>query len=93
MFRLIDDLRILYDFIIIDSPPLLGITDSIYLSKLTDGVVLVIKAGETPRDALMEAKKILQKVNAKILGVVLNGIKKNDTRYGYYSYYYSSHYK
>lgn len=79
----------LYSFIIIDSPPVLGLSDALIISTITDGVIMVVKAGETPRDAAVQTRKLLQGVNAKILGVVLNGIQESDLKYGSYSYYYS----
>ena len=93
MKDLLDALYSIYDFIIIDSPPVLGMTDSLHLSSFTDGVVIVVRSGQTPRDALTETKRMLNRINAKILGVVINGIKDKDLRYGSYSYYYSSYYK
>ena len=81
-----------YEFIIFDSPPVMGLPDALYLSKIVNGTVLVVKVGETPRKALIEIKKVFGSVNAKILGVILNGIKKNDLKYGSYNYYYSSYY-
>lgn len=89
MKDLIDALYTMYDFVILDSAPVLGMTDSLYLSTFTEGVIVVIRAGETSREALKETKRLLQKINAKILGVVLNGLKESDMKYGYYSYYYS----
>jgi capsular exopolysaccharide synthesis family protein len=77
----------LYSFIIIDSPPVLGLSDALIISTITDGVIMVVKAGETPRDAAVQTRKLLQGVNAKILGVVLNGIHESDLKYGSYSYY------
>jgi Mrp family chromosome partitioning ATPase len=59
---------------------------------VTDGVIVVVRAGDTPRELVTQAKKLLYGVNAKILGVVLNGIKESDLRYGSYSYYYSYYY-
>jgi len=83
----------LYNFIIIDTPPLLGISDPLILSPHADGVVLVIKSGETPKEAAQEARKMLATINAKILGVVLNSIDQSAMRYShyynYYRYYYS----
>lgn len=92
MKDLLDAMGLIYDFILIDSAPLLGLTDSIYLGNSVDGVILVVKAGQTPKNTIKEAKKVLQQVNANILGVAINGIKENDLKYGYYSYYYSSSY-
>ena len=53
---------------------------------------MVTRAGATPKDAAVQARKLLQGVNAKILGVVLNGITETDLKYGSYSYYYSNYY-
>jgi succinoglycan biosynthesis transport protein ExoP len=82
----------LYSFILIDSPPVLGLSDSLVLSTMTDGVVMVTRAGSTPKDVAVQAKKLLTGVNAKILGVVLNGMTEADLKYGSYSYYYSHYY-
>lgn len=92
MRDLINGLFTLYSFVVIDSPPLLGLSDSIILSTLTDGVIVVVRSGNTPRDLVVQTKKLLYGVNAKILGVVLNGIKESDLRYGSYSYYSSYYY-
>lgn len=89
---LIAELSSMYSFIIIDSPPILGLSDSLLLSTLIDGVIMVTRAGATPKDAAVQARKLLQGVNAKILGVVLNGITETDLKYGSYSYYYSNYY-
>lgn len=94
MRDLINEMLLIYAFVIIDSPPILGMSDSLVLSTLIDGVILVVKAGSTPKDAAVQAKKLLQGVNAKVLGVVLNGIREADLKYGSYSYYsYYSYYK
>lgn len=82
-----------YSFILIDSPPVLGLSDSLVLSTLIDGVIMVTRAGNTPKDAAVQARKLLQGVNAKILGVVLNGMTETDLKYGSYSYYYSHYYR
>jgi capsular exopolysaccharide synthesis family protein len=91
MKELIDHLSPLYSFILIDTPPILGLSDSLILSTIADGLILVVKAGSTPKDSVNQAKRLLRGVNASILGVVLNYIKESDLRYGsygYYSYYY-----
>jgi capsular exopolysaccharide synthesis family protein len=82
----------LYSFIIFDSPPLLGLSDSLILSTVSDGVIMVVRSDSTPKDAALQARKSLQGVNAKILGVVLNDIKQSNLKYGSYSYYYSYYY-
>ncbi len=90
---LIAELFPLYSFILIDSPPVLGLSDSLVVSTLIDGVVMVTRAGNTPKDAAVQARKLLQGVNAKILGVILNGMTEADLKYGSYSYYYSHYYR
>ena len=84
---LIDGLYPLYNFIIFDTPPILGLADAAITSTQTDGVILVVRSGETPKEAAHQAKKILESVNAKVLGVVLNAINESNLKYGYYSYY------
>jgi capsular exopolysaccharide synthesis family protein len=72
--------------IIFDSPPVLSFGDSLILSNSVDGVVLVVLSGKTPREALHHSKNALHQVNAKILGVVVNQVDIEQTRYGHYSY-------
>ncbi|MGB9714870.1 MAG: GumC family protein [Thermodesulfovibrionales bacterium] len=92
MDDLISVLESSFEFIIIDSPPAIGLPDALYLSKIVDGTVLVAKAGETPKKALLEIKEIFRNVNAKIFGVILNSVRKSDLKYGSYNYYHSSYY-
>lgn len=79
-----------FDMVIIDSPPIMAVTDAQILSTKTDGVVLVIEAGKTEKVVALRAKASLEKVNAKILGVVLNKFKTEHGKssgQGYYYYY------
>jgi len=92
MEDLVNVLQSSFEFIIIDSPPAIGLPDALYLSKVVNGTILVVKAGETPRKALVEIKQVFRSVNARILGVILNGVKKADLKYGSYNYYHSSYY-
>ncbi len=84
---LIEGLYPLYNFIIFDTPPILGLADAAITSTQTDGVIMVVKSGSTPKEAAQQAKRILESVNAKVLGVVLNAINESSLKYGYYSYY------
>jgi capsular exopolysaccharide synthesis family protein len=84
---LVDGLCPLYNFIIFDTPPILGLADAAITSTRTDGVIMVVRSGETPKEAARQAKKILESVNAKVLGVVLNAINESNLKYGYNSYY------
>lgn len=65
-------LRLLFDVIVIDAPPLLPVSDPAILSRDMDGVVLVVRAGKTRRDVALRAKKILEDVGASLLGVIVN---------------------
>ena len=75
MKSLIQDLKARYDdrYIIIDSSPILATTEPSVLSEMVDGIILVIKSGDTPRETIQQAVKLLNK--NKILGVVLNNMQ------------------
>ena len=87
MKKFLENVKKEYDYIIIDSPPLLPVTDAQILSTEADGTVLVVAAGESHKDACIKAKDLLQKVDATILGVVMAKIDEN-SGYGYGSKYY-----
>ncbi len=77
-----------FDFVVIDSPPVLIVTDSVVLSTQVDGVIVVIDADSTQKSQLRQAVERLREVNANVLGVVVNRLTpKMD---GYTSYYYYS---
>jgi polysaccharide biosynthesis transport protein len=88
MKQLIEGLRKKYKRIIIDSPPITAVTDSVVLAQAVDGVILVIKAGETPRQIVQNGLMQLQAANAHILGAVLNGVDAGKDSYYYYQYSY-----
>ncbi|PMC37366.1 capsular biosynthesis protein [Bacillus sp. UMB0899] len=81
---LIENAKEEFDIIIIDSPPVLAVTDAQILSNLADGVVLVVGSGKTEIDAAKKAKELLVSANAKILGAVLNNKKQEESQYYYY---------
>lgn len=84
----IEEMTQKFDAIIIDSPPVLAVTDAQILSTIADGVIIVASSGEVEREAVNKAKDLLEKVNANILGVVLNKVEIKGRRgYGYYYYY------
>jgi capsular exopolysaccharide synthesis family protein len=84
MSNLLEELKKEYDILIIDSPPLEVVTDGQILSTKADGTILVVKAGESKIEAVKEAKNILNKVGANIIGVVINKVKDNKNKYYYY---------
>jgi capsular exopolysaccharide synthesis family protein len=73
-----------YDHILIDSPPLINVTDPVILSTMVDGVILVVQAGRSTREVVRRARTELGSVGAKIFGVVLNNLDLK--REGYDSY-------
>jgi len=88
MAQMLETLKQSYDRIIMDSPPVTAVTDAIVLSKLVDGVILIVRAGDTPKQVIQNAISQLRAVNAHILGAVLNGIQTGKDSYYYYQYYY-----
>lgn len=94
MQNLLADLRARFNYVVIDSPPLLMVTDAAVLSRLADGVVLVVESGVTTRNAFLRAFKILQNSGARVLGSVVNKMDfRNDGYYGYsYRTYHGSYY-
>ena len=91
MYDMIRRLREQFDYIFIDSPPLIAVSDAVRLSTMVDGVVLVVKGHQTTRDGLVEACSRLHYTHAKIVGVVLNGVDMTNGDYSYYSPYYSAY--
>jgi capsular exopolysaccharide synthesis family protein len=81
------ELRSQYKFIVIDSPPIMAATDAVILSVQADGVVLVVRSGETPKEAFTRARDLLTSVKCHLLGVVLNAVDSSAPDY-YYSYRY-----
>ncbi|MEW6129411.1 MAG: polysaccharide biosynthesis tyrosine autokinase [Acidobacteriota bacterium] len=82
-----------YDHILIDSPPLINVTDPVILSTMVDGVMLVVHGGKSTRDVVRRARQELAAVGAKVFGVVLNNVDlKRDGYSDYYYYRYSSGY-
>jgi succinoglycan biosynthesis transport protein ExoP len=83
----ITEFRRRFKFIVIDSPPIMAATDAVILSALTDGVLLVVRSGETPKEAFTRTRDLLAAVKSRLLGVVLNGVDSSAPDY-YYSYRY-----
>ncbi len=74
------------DVLVIDSPPVMLVTDSAVLSQRVDGVLLVLRQGETNLEFARQSVEALRRVGANLLGVVLNGVPVRSSRYGYYRY-------
>ncbi len=90
MQALLDEVTPKFDFVLFDSPPVGAVTDSLTLSRYADGTILVVKAGSTTIEMLEGGIKKMNDINARILGVVLNRVKKieqDSYQYGYGAYY------
>ena len=84
----IEEMKTVYDYIILDTSPCVAYTDAVLAGRISDGVLLVISATIGRMDAAIQAKKNFEKVGAKIIGVVLNGVNKSHLGYSSYYYYY-----
>lgn len=85
--RLLETLSARFDRIVIDSPPLVPVTDAAILSSLVDATVVVVRAFQTSKDSARQAVRSLRDVKARIAGAVLNDIDFSRGEYGYYQYY------
>jgi succinoglycan biosynthesis transport protein ExoP len=81
------ELREQYDHIVVDTPPTLSVTDAVVMSTRADAVVLVIRSGQTTKQALRRARELLMQVNAHVSGVLLNAVDLNSPDYYYYYEY------
>ena len=89
MKEFLDLMKEKFDTVIIDSPPVLAVTDAQILSTEVEGVLLVAASGQTEKEALIRAKELLLKVKANILGVILTKVPQDSGKsYGYTYYYY-----
>ena len=84
-------LRADFDLVVIDSPPVIAVTDAAVMSTKVSGTILIVSAEHTNRDAIARADSLLKSVNAKLLGALLNGVNV-EGMYGSYYYYYYHHY-
>ncbi len=88
MEQLLERLKPDYDYILIDTPPIMPVTDAAVLSGKVDGLVMLVSSGEVTPAAAKEAKQRLLQAGAHILGVILNKVELAHTHgYGYYYYY------
>jgi capsular exopolysaccharide synthesis family protein len=76
-----------FDHILIDSPPMISVTDPIILSTMVDGLILVVQAGRSTRELARRARRELARVGARVFGVVLNNVDVRQGGYDDYDYY------
>lgn len=90
MSELLGVLQNEFDVVVIDSPPVLAVTDAAILSRVSDGVLLVVDCGQTKRESALRAKEALEKAGGRFLGIVLNRIPLNSGYYSFNNKYYSA---
>jgi polysaccharide biosynthesis transport protein len=86
--RFVQELGDRFDRVIIDSPPLVAVTDSAIISTLVDGTVFVVRAFQTGKHVSAQGLRVLRDVEAPIVGAVLNAVNLRRHEYNYYHYYY-----
>jgi len=94
MKELMEEAKTRFDFVLIDTPPVLAVIDPVITSSFSDGTIFVIKAGETSRKPFLKAVDEFEKANSKIIGVLFNEIKIKKQSYhsSYYRHYYRQQY-
>ena len=87
--KLLHKLKKLYDIIIIDCPPIIGLSDAIVMTKYSDANILVISSKKTKIELVERVQKIFKQANAPLTGVIVNKAEvKGNSYYGYYEKYY-----
>jgi capsular exopolysaccharide synthesis family protein len=92
MREIVKNLRESFNFILMDSPPAIAVSDAAVLSKVSDGVILVFHGRKTTTASARQVVERLDAIRAPILGVILNGIDVRNPSYAYYRHYYNSNY-
>ena len=92
MRAILTQLRQTYDFILLDTPPVIAVSDAAVLSSICDGILLVLHGQKTTTPSAHLALERLQAVRAPVLGVILNGVDLGNPDYEYYRHYYGSDY-
>src|SRR5690554_4399629 len=88
MKNFINDLRSKYDYVVIDSPPIIAVTDSEILSRIVDGTILVVSAESTDKEMMARAAELIQYSDSYFLGTILNNFSYKNGYGKYYRYYY-----
>ena len=94
MDKLIADLKEKYDYVLLDAPPVIAVTDALILAKKVDMMLLVVKISQTEKDIVKRTKELMSNIGASFAGAIANGIEAHKYYHGYsyYYYYYSNYY-
>ncbi len=87
MRKAIREFKNRYDYIILDSPPMMHMADASILAQLAEATLVVVSYGETTREELQKIQKQLELAKANVIGGIINGTPRNLDPYGYYGYY------
>jgi len=90
MSELIQDVKLRFDLVLVDSPPILGVSDASVLASEVDLTMIVVQHRKLPRNMLMRVKQTVENVGGHVIGVVLNNVDvRSDSQYQYYTSYYT----
>lgn len=90
MSELIQDVKQRFDLVLVDSPPILGVSDAAVLASEVDLTMLIVQHRKLPRNMLMRVKQAVENVGGHVIGVVLNNVDvRSDSQYQYYTSYYT----
>ena len=88
MRQLLEKSRGIYTHIVLDSPPLLSVTDSVVLARDADAIVLILRHGKSSKHAVRRARDLLVRSGARVTGLAVNAVDLNSPEYyAYYGYY------
>jgi capsular exopolysaccharide synthesis family protein len=88
MAVMLDELKKVFDYILLDTPPALAVSDAVVMGPHLDGAILVVRGGQTSRDALRSAREMLDRHKIKTVGVIINDVQVRDYDYYYMGRYY-----
>ena len=88
MAPMLDELKKVFDYILLDTPPVLAVSDALVMGPSLDGVILIVWGGKTSRDAVRSAREMLDKHKIKCVGVIINNVQVCDYDHYYMSRYY-----
>src|SRR5690606_24615977 len=90
MSELIQDVKQRFDLVLVDSPPILGVSDASVLASEVDLTMIVVQHRKLPRNMLLRVKQAVENVGGHVIGVVLNNVDvRSDSQYQYYTSYYT----
>jgi capsular exopolysaccharide synthesis family protein len=98
LHEVFEELKFYFDFIVVDAPPVIPVSDPLIIANEVDGVLMVVRAGSTPREVAKRAINLMQNSKIKVLGAVLNNIEEvlpyyYSSKYYSYKYYHKEHEK